>query len=637
MKQVTRARASVAIASVLLAVPSAAAAAGKPDVRATSLKSPRVALSVLGGSATSSAVGNASAVAAKKLVVSIVLSTDRRRDGRDVVIGTATLKGLKGRAKRTLGISLLVPGAVKPGSYWLVACVTAGAQKQASTRNDCVSTARKVTVGAPAATVTPTIATVEPSAVSKVIGPAGGSISVAGPIGGSTVLTIPAKALSVPTTIRLVPVASVAPGPRGVSPVTSVIAEPEGLAVSGATIAFTLPAGLPATGLGGMAFGGEDEAIVRAPLLRGAGLRLDASILGGYGVGIATPGLPFASGGKPRRAGACSAESLRKRADAIAAAANPRTTDEYVSMTEALVRFEGTDVLPALRAAARGGASADDLAPFIELAVLIERQAALLGVHTPNNVIVEATNLLRQAGASEIKKCADRTQGPATTLVNVRRIVRNIALVGGGEDSGLETKVENDCLSKPYLLTYEMTTTEHFTVNPAPPAFVGGTGVITDLPVLFPLSAAAAIPARGPMTFNGLTCEPGSAYISCAVDSANGELEAAVLGVDGKLKPVTRCGRTVNEPAYEVVFQLRQLTEEQHMTVMFQPPTGNPIPLALLGGGAFDRAMSQATDEMQQVTLPDNGGSEFLIGSTGNFHGSFLAIEATGNATLKLK
>ena len=60
---------------------------------------------MLGGSATSFAVGNARGVAAKKLVVTIVLSTDRKRDARDVVIGTATLKGLKAKGKRTLGIT----------------------------------------------------------------------------------------------------------------------------------------------------------------------------------------------------------------------------------------------------------------------------------------------------------------------------------------------------------------------------------------------------------------------------------------------------------------------------------------------------------------------------------------------------
>ncbi len=40
---------------------------------------------------------------------------------------------------------------------------------------------------------------------------------------------------------------------------------------------------------------------------------------------------------------------------------------------------------------------------------------------------------------------------------------------------------------------------------------------------------------------------------------------------------------------------------------------------------------------MQQLTLPDDGGNEQLLGSTDNFHGSMLKIFAIGTATLKLK
>jgi len=38
------------------------------------------------------------------------------------------------------------------------------------------------------------------------------------------------------------------------------------------------------------------------------------------------------------------------------------------------------------------------------------------------------------------------------------------------------------------------------------------------------------------------------------------------------------------------------------------------------------------------VTLPDAGGAELLLGSTANFHGSMMiAIDATGSALLELK
>jgi hypothetical protein len=55
-------------------------------------------------------------------------------------------------------------------------------------------------------------------------------------------------------------------------------------------------------------------------------------------------------------------------------------------------------------------------------------------------------------------------------------------------------------------------------------------------------------------------------------------------------------------------------------------------------GGSFDRVLSIATEgELQQVTLPDAGGSEFLIGGTADFHGSMIAVDSTGNALLELK
>lgn len=625
---------------------SAPAALGaSTDVTATSLKPPAAPLSVLGGSTASLGVRNASAVAARRLAVTVVLSRDKTRGRGDAVVGGATLPALRARASRTLGITLVVPGAVRPGAYWLVACVTAGPQAQATKGNDCRVSARKVTVRAATAAVVPRIVTADALAVSGVVGAAGGSVAAPGPGGGTVTLTVPAKALAFSTEIRIVPVVSLTPGPPGITPVVSVIVEPEGLLVPGATIELTPPAGLPARSLRGFVFGGEDEAIAAAPRLPGKGLRLDASILGGYGIGLATPGRGLRAVGRPclqatAAADPCAAESLRKRADAIMAGFENGSESGIISGTEALLRFEQDAVIPAMRAAVRAGASGDDLAPIISLALSIERQAQLLGIESPVSILAEVSQALTDVAGHEIDECSARTQGPAGTQAAVLRLSRAIELLGGGGTAPLLARLQSDCLAKPYRLTYEMSVTEKWTTSPQPFGALSGATSIVDLEVLYPPLGGNGTPASGPQTFSAMSCDPGTVpnVVSCVVNSATGELEATVIGEVTKTTDTQRCGRTVKKAAYEVVLQLEQKTEQQQLTVTFQVPGGPPFPQAVATESAFHRALIQGTEgELRQVTLPDDGGSELLIGSTANFKGSMLAVDATGKATLKLR
>jgi hypothetical protein len=623
----------LAVAGLVVAAPAAFAA--KTDVRATSLKAPRTTLTVLGGGVAGFAVRNGSRVKASRLAVTIVLSKDRKKDARDAIAGGATLPALRARAKRTLQVALLVPGKVKPGAYWLVACVTAGKQAQSSKKNDCTVAKAKVTVRAVLPAVVPKITALDPLGTTKVIGAAGGTITAPGALGGSVTLTVPAKALSMATSIRIVPVASVAPGPRGLTPLLSVIVQPEGLLAPGATIKFAPPAVLSSKKLAGFAFGGEDESIVRAPLVPGKGLTLDAALFGGYGLGVPTTAKSLPS----RLAAACSAESLRKRADEIAASYSTTDMTQLISASEALLRFEASTVIPAMKAAVAAGASAEDLSPFISLALSIERQAALLGIESPVSILTEVANALKKAGRNDIKKCAERSEGPLKTQTEVLRISRAIALLGGG-DSGLEAPLESDCLSKPYLLTYQMTTDEQWMTTDKPPAFKSGSVLITDLAVPVPKIGAPAEIGSGPMTTSSLTCDPGTApgYIACAVTSAMVDLDAQVIRSETSTKSEQRCGRTVQVPVYKVVIQLRHPVDTQHFDLTVQPPMGSIFHVGGDSGSSFDRALSVATDgELQQVTLPDSGGSELLIGSSAGFHGLPMAIDSTGNATLKLK
>jgi hypothetical protein len=626
----------------------ATALGASTDIRAASLTAPKSPLTVLGGSLAPFAVQNTSSLAARRLVVSIVLSKDKRSDRRDPIVGSARLPGLRAGAKRTLRIVLVVPGTVKPGSYWLVACGTAGAQSQSIKANDCVATARKVKVSAATAAVVPKVTAVEPLAVRKVIDGAGGSVTATGPAGGTIVLTVPAKALSIPTAIRIVP-ATVTPGPRGITPLEAAIVEPEGMLVPGATIEFRAPPGLPAKNLAGFAFGGEDEAMVRAPLIRGKGLSLDASLLGGYGIGLQVPGLrSFETGDQLRLISAavdpCAAESLRKRADEIMAGVNPGNQDALISATEALVAFEASTVIPAMNAAVNAGATAAELSPIIALALQIERQAALLGVESTVSIIAEVTKALKKAAANEIKKCADRGQGPLKTQTAIYSLARGIELLGGGDVfQELKAKLESDCLSIPYLLTYGMTTDQKFITAQRPPGIISGRAEITDLKVPVPRVGEETTAGSGPMQFVGLTCDAGTTptFIACAVVNSTATLEAKVIRLEGSTKSEQRCGRTVQVPVYKVVIQLRHPEEQATAQVTVAPPPGSGgsnTTVDLPTPGTFDRALSVGTkDELQQVTLPDDGGNEQLLGNTGDFHGSGISVFATGTAVLKLR
>jgi hypothetical protein len=185
-----------------------------------------------------------------------------------------------------------------------------------------------------------------------------------------------------------------------------------------------------------------------------------------------------------------------------------------------------------------------------------------------------------------------------------------------------------------------MTTNEQRT-GQSPPAFKSGSATITDLAVPVPRIGAPAEIGSGHMITANLTCDGGTAtafVVGCDVTGATVDLDAQVLRSETSTKPEQRCGRTVQVPVYKVVIQLRHPVDTQRFVISVQPPMSPIIPVPGESGGSFDRALTVATDaEMQQVTLPDAGGSEFLIGGTANFHGSMMAVDSTGSATLELK
>ena len=166
---------------------------------------------------------------------------------------------------------------------------------------------------------------------------------------------------------------------------------------------------------------------------------------------------------------------------------------------------------------------------------------------------------------------------------------------------------------------------------------------ITDLEVPVPRLGADAAAGSGPMSFSGLTCDPGTTptHIACVVLNPSGTLEAKVIRPEGSTKNEQRCGRTVQVPVYKVVIQLGYLMEQATAQITITPPPGSGgsnMTQDLPSGSMFDHALTVGTEgELQQVTLPDDGGNEQLLGSTGDFHGSMISVFAIGTATLKLK
>src|SRR4051812_987504 len=62
----------------------------------------------------------------KPATLRVLLSADRKRDGRDVTLSVAVrVPAVPGRRTKTVQATTAVPATVKPGSYYLLACAKA--------------------------------------------------------------------------------------------------------------------------------------------------------------------------------------------------------------------------------------------------------------------------------------------------------------------------------------------------------------------------------------------------------------------------------------------------------------------------------------------------------------------------------
>lgn len=623
---------------------------GRPDLAGSAASVPRV-LSELNAATIVVRVRNLGRAAARTPGVVVLLSKNRRRDRADHVIGSeSSRRRLAARRSASVRVTVLGMSPLRPGTYYVLACASTGKQRQTSVANDCSANPRRVRLQAARATLVPKLVTRQGAAQARLIDAAGGSVDIALPDGSRAALKIPAKALAVATIVRLVPVVSISPAPPRLKPRAGVLIEPEGLGVPGATVTLTPAAGVKRKGLRALAFGGEDEAIVGAPFLPRSGLTVDARIFGGYGLATATSSARsarVASSAACRRAAAaavaaavnpCAAESLRKRLDQMFAGTDFSDRANVESSFAAADQLVTSEVDPAIEQAVRDGAQAEELDPLISIELGLERQKALLAI--PDNSAAELqklAGLLGRFAENSIKACETRKQGPVTTAVAVVKLERQAQLMSRALP-GVESAFAARCASKPWHMTYDLTTheTPQSFSGYSPIAFTGGTAHIAGLAVPSPDLFQPGAIGRGPLEFSALTCSPGSTvFTGCTVSAATGDFEAQGIESLGSTKKVTRCGRVINVVAYLVRFQLGTPNDKQtlHLTL----PTPLP-PQSVPTSGHFARALRVVTENgSEQVVLPDNGGSLPLSGATSNFSGTGTAVDATGAVTLTLK
>lgn len=630
-----------------------AIAARKPDVALNAISSP-AGMRALGATQVVVKVSNVGKATASAPTIVILLSSDRRRSGNDRVVGSAAPKSLRAGRKAVVRVTTIVPSNLRLRSYYLIACASTKKQSQASTRNDCSATRRRIAVKAAASAIIPQISTVDAAAVHKTIDQAGGSVDVALPDGTHATLAVPAKALATPTAVALVPVASVTPGPAGIKPAATVLIQPEGVIAEGSTLTFSPAAAIAHARLRSFAFGGEDESIVAAPFLPRSGVALDASVFGGYGIGTAVgpavgararaaAACRVAATGVHARASAvdpCKAESLRKRQDEIAANVNLGDQASRESAFEAADAFVEKEVDPAIEQEINEGAIAEEVGPLIAIELGVERQEQLLGISQESKNLKKLPELAKRVAENSIKRCESRSQGPITTAVQLLGLERQSQLLGSSLGEGVDGAYQARCASKPWHLLYDMTVREASTTSPAPPSLTSANGHVADLEVPVPSVLAALLgqPAQAgqkALAYSGLGCSPGAAFISCAVTAASGDLKVQPIDSITSSKGETRCNRTVQVAFVQIEFEFSMVSESQTLHLILLPEVP---PVDAPSASIFDRALSVTTvGEAHKLLLPDNGGSMGLVGSSPDFHGSGLSVNDNGLVLLSLK
>ncbi len=161
-----------------------------------------------------------------------LLSADRRPSSSDRRLGAVTLPALGAGHTRTVTQTLTIPARGRIGSWYLLACMGAGAHPQC--------TAVPLPVLAKPSPRSVSVATDAAHAASQLIpATAGGTVAATGADGSTYTLVLPAGALASDETITLTPVSSLR-GLKAGTPAAGVQIAPDGLAlIKPATLTIT--------------------------------------------------------------------------------------------------------------------------------------------------------------------------------------------------------------------------------------------------------------------------------------------------------------------------------------------------------------------------------------------------------------
>jgi RHS repeat-associated protein len=128
---------AAAVALALLAPPTAGAATRTPDLTISALGAP-ASLTQGGTAAVSATTANRGLSNARSSTTIYVLSADRKRDAKDLLLARRAVQALKPRKRASGAVQLAIPKAARLGPAFLIACADgAGKVREANERNNC--------------------------------------------------------------------------------------------------------------------------------------------------------------------------------------------------------------------------------------------------------------------------------------------------------------------------------------------------------------------------------------------------------------------------------------------------------------------------------------------------------------------
>jgi len=138
---------SAALLTALLASAPAVAAKPRSDLAETSVKAS--ATSVLGGETVklTDTAKNGGRAKSGRSSTGYYLSDDRKKGKGDVLLGRRSIKRLKHKKSSKGSKVVKIPAATPPGAYYVLACADSKRKlKEKSERNNCKSSAKRLTV-----------------------------------------------------------------------------------------------------------------------------------------------------------------------------------------------------------------------------------------------------------------------------------------------------------------------------------------------------------------------------------------------------------------------------------------------------------------------------------------------------------